>query len=108
MNAVTEDIRQAVGKELASANSKFPMFASLHEGYAVLKEEVEEAGEELSGVRKFLDYAWQFIRSDNRQLALEHVTRLRFAAQRLAEEAVQVAAMAQKMIDSEKGGTENE
>ena len=40
MDAVKEDVELLVQKELESANKKFPMFHSDHEGYAVLKEEL--------------------------------------------------------------------
>ena len=42
MNAVENQVRELVKVELAAANEKFPPFHSAHEGWAVLKEEVEE------------------------------------------------------------------
>ncbi|MDF2537428.1 MAG: hypothetical protein K0S76_449 [Herbinix sp.] len=45
MDAVKNDVICLVFKELKSANEKFPPFNSDHEGYAVIKEEVEEAQE---------------------------------------------------------------
>ena len=41
MNAVKKDVEKLVVKELNSANEQFPLFASLHEGYAVMLEEKE-------------------------------------------------------------------
>ena len=43
MNAVLANVRQLVDVELAAANERFPQFHSQHEGWAVLKEEAEEA-----------------------------------------------------------------
>ena len=37
MNAVENDVRVLVGKELAAANERFPQFHSAHEGYAVIQ-----------------------------------------------------------------------
>lgn len=42
MNTVENDVRALVDKELAAANERFPQFHSQHEGWAVIKEEVEE------------------------------------------------------------------
>ena len=42
MNAIENDVRALVDKELDAANERFPQFHSAHEGYAVILEEVEE------------------------------------------------------------------
>lgn len=42
MDVVMNDVRLLVKKELAAANKKFPMFASAHEGWAVIREELQE------------------------------------------------------------------
>lgn len=39
---LTIDYLNQIKRELEKANKAFPFFTSLHEGYAVLKEEVEE------------------------------------------------------------------
>ena len=38
--------------ELKDANSKFPLFNSPHEGYAVIKEELEELWDEIKNDKK--------------------------------------------------------
>lgn len=38
MDAVTKDVKRLVRKELANANRNFRMFASPHEGWAVIRE----------------------------------------------------------------------
>ncbi len=43
---------ELVSNELDSANEKFPMFNSSHEGYAVLKEEVDELWDEIKANKK--------------------------------------------------------
>lgn len=62
-----------IDDELHSANLKFPLFNSPHEGYAVLLEEVDEL--------------WYEIKSGG-------------SNDRMKEEAIQVAAMAIKFIKS--------
>lgn len=69
------EICEMVAKELESACAKFPPFHSAHEGYAVLKEEVDEL--------------FDAIRAND------------FAHAR--EEAIQVAAMALRFIIDLKG-----
>lgn len=66
-----KDVSQAVRQELLSATGKFGPFASAHEGYAVLKEEVEELWDEIKGGQD---------------------------RDRMREEAVQVAAMAMRFV----------
>lgn len=97
-------IRPAVEKlaemEKQDANRKFPLFHSLHEGYAVLLEEAEEAREALNFAEGSLSMLWAHIRDNNAGRAMEFAGRVREHALDLAVEAVQAAAMAQKFIDS--------
>ena len=81
LEQIFNQITTQVFNELVSANHKFmARFNSDHEGYAVIKEELEEV--------------WEEIKKDNHQLA--------------REEMIQVAAMAVKFVYSsmmrEKGG----
>jgi hypothetical protein len=62
--------------ELEKANSKFPLFNSSHEGYAVLKEEVDEL--------------WDEIKDNKNPMTVV----------RQRDEAIQVAAMAIKFLIS--------
>lgn len=41
------DVLEAIQEELSIATSKFGPFASQHEGYAIIKEEVDELWEEI-------------------------------------------------------------
>ena len=43
MDVITKDVRALAKKELAAANRRFRMFASPHEGYAVIREELDDA-----------------------------------------------------------------
>lgn len=104
-------IRPAIEKlaemEKQDANRKFPLFHSMHEGYAVLLEEVEEAREALNLAEGSLSMLWAHVRDNNAGRALEFAGRVREHALDLAVEAVQVAAMAQKFIDSAERGETN-
>lgn len=66
---------EQVADEVASAKAAFPPFASEHEGYAILLEEVDELWDEVKVNQKLRDYPKMF------------------------RELVQVAAMAQRMAD---------
>ena len=73
LQQIFNEITTQVFEELVSANHKFiARFNSDHEGYAVIKEELEEV--------------WEEIKKDNHHLAREEMT--------------QVAAMAVKFIYS--------
>ena len=84
-----------VQHELKKANAKFPPFASEMEGWAVLKEEIEEADEELVNIKRWHDQIWIAIRG-NRKLHSDYIRLIRTLAQKLMVEAAQVAAMAAK------------
>jgi hypothetical protein len=102
MNVITEEIRAAAVKELAAAMEKHPLFVNLHEAYGVIKEELEEATDELNDCYRFFAMAWKSIKQDRNETALQHITRLKYAAERLAIEATQVSAMCIKAIESER------
>lgn len=96
MNAVQKDVEQLVSKELISANRRFPLFRSSHEGYAIVKEEVEEAQSEMRDVETLLNVLWQNCKKNNPRYAIANVEHLKAAAIRLACEAIQIAAMCEK------------
>lgn len=55
MNAVSEDVKLLVEKELESANERFPQFHSEHEGWAVMQEEAEELQEECASIEMAME-----------------------------------------------------
>ena len=100
MNAVESDVEKLVQKELESANQKFPMFHSDHEGAAVILEEIEEAQEDMNNVQdNFLDL-WKSVKRNSKPEY--HADSVYICAVSLACCAIRVAAMAQKFIDSQK------
>lgn len=102
MNAVKQDVGKLVQKELESANQRFPMFRSDHEGAAVILEEIEETENEMRGVNRHFASTWHSVKQDERIKAYSYINKLKNSAVNLACEAIQVAAMAQKFIDSQK------
>ena len=90
-------INQAVCYELQAITKKYGVhYASPHEGYAVLKEEVEEAGECNQLLNDKLSKVWQNIRINwNDSTAVYEACQSAIA---LAEEAVQCAAVCERFI----------
>ena len=93
--SMEELVPMLVQHELEKANAKFPPFASDMEGWAVLKEEIEEADEELVNIKRWHDQIWIAIRG-NRKFHSDYIRLIGTLAQRLMVEAAQVAAMAAK------------
>lgn len=101
MNAVKSDVEKLVQKELVSANQRFPIFHSGYEGAAVIFEEIEECKQEIENLEIQFEALWSHVKADNKMSVITS-TRLKLTAANLACEAIQVAAMAQKFIDSQK------
>lgn len=102
MNSVKQDVEKLVQKELKSANQRFPMFRSDHEGAAVIVEEIEEAEKELKEVRNGFCGLWNQVKDNCKDSSNYDAKCICIDAINLACEAIQVAAMAQKFIDSQK------
>ena len=98
MNAVEDDVVKLVNKELESANKKFPMFRSAHEGCAVILEELEEARAEMVDTEAFYNLMWKTVKENSDFGSLLDVIQMK--AESLACEAIQVAAMAKKFKES--------
>ena len=99
MNAIENDIRALVDKELASANERFPQFHSAHEGYAVIKEEVDELKEDMNRINGRIACLWARVRFNNS--CEELASRIFDDAINAACEAIQVAAMCKKFLEME-------
>ena len=90
-------INQAVCYELQAITKKYGAhYASPHEGYAVLKEEVEEAAESLELLKDKLSAIWQNVKMNwNDSTVIYQASQSAIA---LAEEAVQCAAVCERYI----------
>ena len=78
------------------------MFRSDHEGAAVIFEEIEETESEMRGVNRHFASTWYSVKQNERIKAYSYINKLKNSAVNLTCEAIQVAAMAQKFIDSQK------
>ena len=99
MNAIENQVRELVAVELAAANKRFPQFHSQHEGYAVIKEEVDELKEYTDLTNNRTIYLWAMVRFNNS--CEELVSRIYDDAINAACEAIQVAAMCKKFLEME-------
>ena len=78
-------------------------FASMHEGAAVLKEEIEEADHEMIEANGFYKLVWDAVKEDDEKEARAMAEEIASRAERLACEAIQIAAMALKFVDTVEG-----
>ena len=79
-------------------------FASMHEGAAVLCEEVDEVALEYRNMAKNYDMLWASVKEDDKKNARKYADDIASFAERLACEAIQVAAMALKFTDTVEEG----
>lgn len=75
-------------------------FASMHEGAAVLKEEIEEASDESVFAEEAYNALWYAVKEDDAKRARHNAEEIASRAELLACEAIQVAAMALKFVDT--------
>lgn len=99
MNAVENDVRVLVGKELAAANERFPQFHSQHEGWAVIQEEADELKEATDKVIGRMVSLWSRVKYGNDPERLLQM--ISEDAVNAACEAIQVAAMCKKFLEME-------
>ena len=100
MNAVKQDVEKLVQKELESANQRFPVFHSDYEGAAVIFRELDNAKLQMVRTKERFENVWIFAKHESysKELTMD----LKHCAIELACSAIQVAAMAQKFMDSQK------
>lgn len=97
MNHIFDKLPALVNEELEAANKEHGKFHSYHEGYAVLLEELDETKAELDEVQRYTDYLWGHVKGDNAEAVQHFAARIKTCAERMAAEAIQVAAMALKI-----------
>lgn len=90
-------VKQAIEAEtIAAVNNYGEKYNSAHEGYAVLKEKVDEARDEMIEVKNGLYNMWCKIRLDSSRK--KEVESIREHAEKLALEAVQICAVCEKIL----------
>ena len=91
-------INEAVTLELANACKTYGKeYHSLHEGYAVLLEEVEEAEKDFDYIKNHLAMMWDEVKEDRADSVKSSATLIAIDAVELAKEAAQIAAVARKI-----------
>ena len=91
-------IHNLIEEEMAEANKLHPLFASPHEAWAVIREEIEELHEEIVAIEGLQGDMWYRIRED---CGTEDILKqLKAHAIYAVQEAVQVGAMCAKALDS--------
>ena len=88
-------IRRLTGAELVRANKEYPLFASDHEGLAIIEEEVMEAKEDYNLIGLNLGCLKGLIYNDETDVT-DIIDELETAATECACECVQIAAMCRK------------
>lgn len=101
----TKCIDQAVLHEFRNIVKKYgPTYNSEHEAYAVLLEEVEEACEAAEFMQDALKRLWASIRQN--EFSNFELSQIYNYAKGLADEAVQVAAVCERFMETVKKNTE--
>ncbi len=78
--------------------------SSPHEGYALIKEEVEEAAEDMERLKEKLDFLWANVKNDAEDMISRNFEDMKSMAIAGACELIQVAAMADKGIEGIRKG----
>lgn len=101
LEELKKNVQMAISMELVRANKvNNPLFNSMHEGFAVILEELQEAQEELVKADSKLKAMWIKIRENNTTGALECAQQLKNRTTLAACEVIQAAAMVTKFIES--------
>lgn len=95
----TECIEQAVLHEFRNIVKKYgPTYASEHEGFAVLMEECQEVAECDKDMQTSLENLWRSIREND--ISNFDLSQVHGFAKCLVEEAVQVAAVCERFMET--------
>ena len=106
MSEMRELLRQAsemIDAAQKQANEIYPLFHSLHEGYGVMKEEVEEAVYDFDALIFWHNDCWAATKEDDFEKARKAVEHMNHIARKTIAELAQVGAMAAKIIQSMEG-----
>lgn len=100
MEELVKAISALVGKEYQRAAAEHGGAANTpHEGYALTKEEVDEAREQMDAVCQNITDLWCAVKAYDLPRQRKHLAKLKWAAILGACELIQVAAMADKAVE---------
>lgn len=99
MNVVNADVMELVNKEYAAAVKDHGPLASMHEGYAVLMEEVEEARDAMDRVKSITGWLWGSVKENQIEDIKIYPAMIYENAVDMACEAIQVAAVCKRILD---------
>ena len=94
---------EMIDTALKQANEMYPLFHSLHEGYGVMKEEVEEATDDFDIIVWWYNEYWAATKADDFKRAREAAEQMKHSARKAIAELAQVGAMAAKITQSMEG-----
>lgn len=90
-------IEDLIEKELKRSTEKHNhRFCSSYEGYAVIKEEIEELEENLAKLNERFSDLWGCIKSANLEKQARNLGAVKINVLKLIKEAIQIAAMCDK------------
>lgn len=99
MNVVSDQVKELVQIEYRQAKKDHKPIASLHEGYAVLLEEVEETQEACDFLEEYTKLLWENVKRDEPEYADYNVKSIFDVAIETACEAIQVGAVCRRILD---------
>ena len=102
MDVISKQVEELCQAEYEAANASHLPVASMHEGYALLKEEIEEARDEYVSANVSLDNLWGAVRNDWNAQFEYTLTNIRHRMLRCAVEAIQAAAVCDRIMDNHK------
>ena len=94
---------EMIDTALKQANEMYPLFHSLHEGYGVIKEEIEEATDDFDIIVYWYNDYWEATMADDFERALKAAEQMKYIARKAITELAQVGAMAAKITQSMEG-----
>lgn len=100
MDAIKNKLYPVIDAELKTANERFGLNHSDHESFAVIREEIDEAHEDLEQIEHLSAQLWKATKTNAGARVGYLYERIFETAVDMAVEAVQVAAMARKGIIS--------
>lgn len=103
MTKLLNEVSNIVEKEYDRASAQHgSTFNSIHEGYAVIKEEFDECHDELTLSEFFIDLYWKAVKNNNTEAQHDNLVRLYNKSMLAACEAIQTAAMIKKAMETMK------